>query len=258
MTIPATGLTQPKEEKTREKEKTKEPWSHRKPHGRLTVTQGYVRIYRADGQTLEVTDINTDIDVDTIDKIQGDFRLALVGGGKLQGDFDVVGATAGLENMQAAVNIKTDEPLNLESMAVLVGPDITTGGRAAMTAATTVRDGQVQSDFALDLTRLKAGRRSDDLQPVDIKLTGMVETGADKIIGVATLSGDIGHITDRFEMPVKFEPVAWDPSTLPAVLEGEKDLVLPDFSLTADGSIDLATLAGAVPALLQLLSLIHI
>ncbi|MBN2210571.1 MAG: hypothetical protein JW709_04170 [Sedimentisphaerales bacterium] len=248
--IPATALTQKKEKE--EKEKEKEPWSDKQPRGRLTVTNGYVRITRADGEKLEITDINTNVNLDSIDKMKGDFRLALAGGGRLQGDFDLAQATAGLEKMQATVNIKTDEPFNLEPFAVLAGADITTGGMAGIEAVTKIENGQVQSDFEMKFAQLKAGRKNERLQPVDVNLTGNVKTAANKIIGTATLSGDIGEITDHFEMPTKVEKVNLDQETLIAALQGEKNLMLPDFSLTSNGNIDLAMLARAVPALLNM------
>ncbi len=253
ISLPAESLSQQKEkvEDKDKKEKDKKDRSDTQPRGRLTVNNGYVRITRADGEILEVKDISTNVDLDTMDKMKGDFHLAFAGGGKVMGDFDVEGATGGLEKMKAMVNVNTDEPVNLEPFAVFAGPDVTAGGQADLRAKARIADGQVHSDFEMKIAQLKAGRKTETLNPVNINLTGDVKTATDKIIGSVVLGGDVGQITSQFEMPVKSETFTVNQEAIMAALMGEKDLALPEFSLTSDGRIDLAMLARAVPSLLK-------
>ncbi len=229
------------------------------PKGSITVTNGLVRIVRADGRNYEIRGINTTINLDTLNRIEGKIDFAPAAGGRLSIKFDVSDLAAGgevqLDGAKGSFGLATHEPAPLGPIVEFAAGQVGIDGAARIDLTGNIKDGGVTADFDVATLGLRAGGpERTDLRPTDLNLSGNLNATSKKISGNAKLTGEAANLKANFVYKPSSAPseLSWE-DILAAVIGG-KSITLPGVSLDIENCrIDLPKLARAVPSLLKVL-----
>jgi hypothetical protein len=228
------------------------------PKGRITLKNCMIRVRRPDGAELKVTDINSDVTIDTLNNIKGTLTL-LTGGGRINGTLAVQNLVRDgeINPLQAtmAVQLGTEKEtqVDLTDLVKFAAGDVKASGRVRFNIEANMKGDDVQSNFNLNMAGLQAAYQKDTaVKPIDVNLKGDVSTAAKKIQGQINLDGQFGGLKTEFSyLPPEKTPQITAAQIMDAVLGG-KPITLPEFSLTSSGQVDVAVLGRAIPALLKL------
>ena len=234
-----------------------EPAPFSLPKSGVTIKNGSVQLVRADGRAYDVRDINLQADFEASGELDATLGLKLADGGALaaevnlqklvsEGEIDPADATGN-------VRIHTDGAVDIGSLADFAMQQGGTTGKLALDIAAAIDSGSVTAEIKTELTGIATtAAGSTEVKPTDLRLAGKVNASSEAVSGELNLDGSVGVAGARFAYPLAgdSEPVAVD--ELVSDLLAEKAIELPDFSLDAEGSIDLAAVARAVPALLKI------
>lgn len=225
------------------------------PKGHLTLKGGSVRLTHTDGRSYEIHDIHADIQVDTLDHINGSFGLIAGTDGKIDGQLKVDNLSLGVEQMQAEINVKNEGSLDLKPLLTFALSDVDAGGQVQFSLRASADKGMIQSDYDINMTGVQAGYRQEAaVHPIDMRLTGQVQTNGKKIDGYLGLSGTIGQMASKFswQMPEQPQPIIDPGANMLNIVQGQGTLHLPECHVETEGQFDLAALSRSIPALLSL------
>lgn len=236
-----------------------EPARPPEPKGRILLEAGALRVVRPDGRSFEITRIDGQFDLNTLDDVSGVLLLALAGGGQVHNTFSIRGLAAEgkISAAKATGTISSSTPGRLE-----IGPvgafalnQDRMGGTAGWDVQLRFEPGKFGGTLAVDVRALQAaGAGPAGIRLIDLGLTGRLDITGEALAGTMTLTGQIGQVQTEFSYRPS-EDGRRDRIDLggivSAALLGES-IWLPEFKLSVDGKLDLAALARAVPALLRL------
>ncbi|HRX84644.1 MAG TPA: hypothetical protein P5572_06445, partial [Phycisphaerae bacterium] len=224
----------------------------------IDVQDGAVEIVSADGSRTRVQNVDAHADVATMGKLKGDVVATLADGGLVRAEVDLADwMKDGAFNAAGAAGtarVVTEGPVDLAVVDRLAALQAGLQGAATLTLDGTLAPGRVDGKFALAATKVTAAGAARDLaEPVDIDATGSVQLAGDALSTDVTVRGGWGNIHTQLAGPLDGLAQAHiDPELVPRWLAGEKRaLTLPDVTGTARGTLDLAALGQAVPALLR-------
>ena len=251
------ALESPGKKRDRKKERgPREPKPLPEPVGVATIEGGSVRIVRLDGQSLDVTDINGRLDLQTLNDLTGELS-ARMAGGRIVCSVSVTQFTDGygvqLDQARGKAELKTDGDLDLSVLGAFLGRE-ELAGRVTGNISATVGSGKSEAKLVIALTDLQAGRPGGlEVRPISFQLKGEVAGAKDLYAGKLKLSrgGDTLGATFEYEhVPARWRRLGWE-QILPAIRKGEK-LDLPGLKIEAKGDMDVAEIAQAIPALLNI------
>jgi len=224
--------------------------------GRIVVTGGSARIVETDGRKLDVPELTGDFTLDSLNAITGTAAVALAGGGRIGVNVsvqDLLAAGDKAAGMKVAVGLKTDPPVDLAPLGRFAVKDMRLAGKLGLTADVQLAGKTISATWGVDVAGLSsAGEGKPTIQPVSLSLKGTASVGERSAQGNVTLGGDCGEVrlTGRYDHGAK-APKITAKQVLDAALSGGK-LTLPSFELDANGQVDLARLARAVPELAKI------
>jgi hypothetical protein len=234
-----------------------EPAELPKPVGRIRLRGGSIRVVEPDGRRLDVSRLDTELELKTLREVTGSAAIELAGGGKLSADLKLTGLTEGgkLQPGKATgtVSVRTDQDVALKPLSRFGLGEAGLGGSVRLTADVTLQGGRVEGRFDLHAAKLEAGRGGrEEIRPLDLHLVGQSTVTDKEVTGRVSLTGEIGKVAGRFRLVPPEKPLEISASqVIAALLTGER-ISLPEFTLDANGQVDLPRLARAVPALLRL------
>lgn len=224
--------------------------------GELVVRNVAVQVVQADGRSLEVSDVNASVNVQTLSAIDGQIGLTLKEGGKLSGAIDVRDLVSdgrlAPDRARGTAKFSTTEAIPVGPLARFAAQRDGLEGTArleidAKFEGTAVRAG-VSADLARVIDRRIAGPEAAAL---DVGLKGDVAYAGDALTSKVEIASSAGTASAdvRYALSSKTPPL--DGQTLiDAVLNG-KSIALPDFDVRAQAKIDLAAVERAVPGALK-------
>lgn len=199
----------------------------------------------------EVTNLSLDVDVQTLDRVVAQAAMRLADGAmlKLETDLGGLAPEGRLRPMEARgrLTIRSDKPIDLEPLMLVVAPDLGVRGELALDVRTsgTAEDALIEIDLAAN--RLRAGASE---APIDLTLRGTVERAADSLKLRGALAGGPGKL--EIEAGGKLNGATTPTGEqLAAAVVGSGVVVLPEFGLQARGEFDLARLEEALPGILK-------
>ena len=225
--------------------------------GRILLRNASVVLVQLDGRRYELSQINCRIDLDTLDRIAGELSLQPTGGGTLSADFKLSQLTRDgklrLDGLTGRLTVKTDGRADLAPLGEFALTGQRLAGKLSVRADVSFTEGRPEGDFDVNVAGLQAARGpSDIVTPIDVRLTGRSAIAGKIVSGAIDLTSQCGRVGGAFRFDTSDIPKGLSAKQILAtVLEG-KPLGLPEFSLDANGQIDLPQLARAVPALLQI------
>jgi hypothetical protein len=244
------------------------------PQGQLIIHGASIRVVKADGQELGVTQIDGHVTVDTLDSIQGQIGLKLSSGGQVQADAQIQNLVAGgqIDANQAVGKfaIRTQEPIDVAPLVSFAdNPGL--NGRVDLDVQGQLDHGAMQADLksrVRDFYTQPSGQAQSKPQPIDLALAGqLVRSVKQDINGTLDLTGGAGTANARFAYAPSSQPAASEnrqaagPTTRPADLTGAsllalllngKPVVLPNVQANIESNVNLQSLAAAIPDLLKI------
>lgn len=222
--------------------------------GRLHIRDGTVKVVRANAGSYEVTGLDAEADFKTLNDIAGRFDLILGDGSKLAGEAAVRGLLSqgelSLATASGTLRLKTDRPVEVGPLAALAGQAGLAGGvNVDLNAA--IDAGALQGQLALEVTGLQSAQRAAaNAAPIDADLRGQIRWADHQLVSNFDLSGAAGQARVALDYRHTAQPLNLTADrVMSAVLTGEP-LALPDFSVQAQATVDIARLGQAVPELL--------
>ncbi|MCG8409562.1 MAG: hypothetical protein MI923_30520 [Phycisphaerales bacterium] len=227
------------------------------PDGVISVSNGSVKVVRADGRRYEVSDVNSKVDLKSSGGMDATLGMTLADGKKLTGEIEVRRLISAGEltptEAEGRLRIRTEGDVDLQPIGRVALKNSTVEGRADLDIETEFKSGQVVSDLNARFAGLRAaGEGVAEIRPIDLQLTSKIIASKERLDGEVNLAGEAGTTQAKFSygLSEKAVDVSLD-EMLAAVLDG-KPIKLPDFTLDAQGRVDLPSLAKAVPDLLKI------
>ncbi|OPX24705.1 MAG: hypothetical protein B1H04_01610 [Planctomycetales bacterium 4484_123] len=224
--------------------------------GKVVVRAGSVRLVRADGTELELTDINGQVKVATLNRITGHLVTTLPDGAEVMGEFElhnlVRGGQVDLKAASGTAEVRTDGLADLAPLATLLGQRFVRG-KAELEVQAEYEGGQLTAEFQTRLRQFAAPHSAQAaVKPLDLAATGKLTVRERTASGEVTLTGRPGLLRARGRLRYSPRPKRPELEELASALMTGQALTLPEFSLSASGRVDLAALAEAAPTLLRL------
>jgi len=224
--------------------------------GRLRINGGSVRIVTPDGRSRQLRDVTADLDLQQMDRLAGKLSVVLPGDGRLRASFDVSGMTRegelAFDQTAGRVRLATDGQVNLAPLAEAAGL-AGLRGRGRLTVNTRFSPEKVSADAEAVLANLAVSTdRLRTVKPIEqIRLTARVKLAGEDVQADASLAGRQGTLTAGGSFRLDRPPTEVDAAKLIRAVLASEPVTLPEFTCHADGSVDLAEFAAAMPGVLR-------
>ncbi len=225
--------------------------------GRVVIENGTLRIVRPDGRILEITRINTTLNLDTLNHIEGQLDFQTPRDGHLAGEMkiDNLAPDGQLRPLDATtvVRISTPQDIPIDELAAFALDRKDLGGKINLNLQANIEQGAGQFKLITKAIGLQTQPHDDNQpEPLDLELAADVQVDREKLAAQTTLEGAAGNagINLTCPLPIAADQLSFD-SLLAALLEGKTDN-LPPFTAEGHGKLDLARLARTFPALLAM------
>ncbi len=225
--------------------------------GHVVVENGTLHVIRPDNRTLEIKNINTTINLDTLNHIEGRLDLQTPQDGRLAGEMKINNLAPGgqLRPLDATVvvQISTPQDIPIAELAAFALDRKDLSGKINLNLQANIEQGAGQ--FKLITKAIGLQTQPDDgnkPEPLDLQLAADVQVDREKLAAQTTLEGAAGNAETTFAcpLPIAADELSFD-TLLAALLEGKTD-TLPQFTAEGRGKLDLARLARTFPALLAI------
>jgi len=230
------------------------------PRGTVRLTAGRVRFKPAHGPQYQITDVNTELDLDSLDDIKGQLELTFAHGGQLKGRFharDLMGRQqSGIRSVQVAASVATTSPIDLQPLAALVGKP-TVQGKLDLKADVQMQQGNPTGTVRAFVTNLTVAAPEETAQappkPIDLGLLATFrnqpqppsQQTIDKLKRLPVWL----HLDTVYAEGAILDKAVFD-QVKTAVLAG-KSISLPRIDVNVQGQGDLARVCSALPGLLK-------
>lgn len=222
---------------------------------RLVVTDGAVSLQRDTGGKYDVSALDIDIDVDTLNQLTGKVGAVLDDGATLTAEVEcsdlAPGGSIDVAAARGAARIATDRPVDIQSLAEVVLQQSGLTGTVALNVDAKAEPGTASANYTLAIKGLRAAAALPDAPPIDLALNGALSQKADDITGSLDLEGTPGAINARLAAARDLD-FNIDVTALTNALLTGGDVALPGVELNATGDIDLVSLDRALPGMLPL------
>lgn len=223
--------------------------------GKLIISNGRVRVTPQAGPEQSYSDIQADVELQSLDAIRGTLSFATAGG-SLTADANVDNLT---ENGQFNVckasgklKVSTKGECELGPLFAMLMPEqaITGLGTLAIDAdfkpdaSTATIDARVWNLNVADAANRNAA-------PLEMTCNGNLTLTGTNLDGNVKLSGTAGDANLRLVADTDQEMPAVSADDIMAALFGGQSIALPAFTLEADSRIDLAKVESALPGILE-------
>jgi len=227
------------------------------PTGAVDMRDASLRVVKADGRTYEVAGVDTNVQLAATGDVRASLSAELAGGGRLEGRMELTKLIAAGRllppNASGKLNLATDTAIRLAPLGDFVLADAATDGTLEMAFEGVVADGRLTADFKTAFAGLAVSRAGETaLRPLDIVMDGRVAGDRDQLEGSVRFESGAGRVATDFSVaPTDFGSVPPWGDLLAAILKGES-VRLPGMTLSATSTMDLPTVAAAVPSLMRL------
>jgi hypothetical protein len=221
----------------------------------VIVNGGVVQVLREGRGSYEVTDINGQVDLKTLNNMAGKVTLTLADGSKLAGEAAIRELVSQGElkpqNASGSLRLTTDRNASIGPLAALAGQAGLKGG-VNLDVNAVLDAGKLEGQFALGVAGLQSAQRAAaDAAPLNAKLQGQMHWADGHLTGNAELVGDAGRAQAELTYEPSDQPLNVTADQVVSAMLTGRSVTLPDFAVHAQASIDLAKLGRAAPELLK-------
>ncbi len=219
--------------------------------GRLVIKDASITVQQNNGRQVAAPDIDVDLNIQTLNEINGTLQAQLTDIGEIKGDITLKQLAAGgkIDPQQATGSAKlTSTPLQLGPLGALADQDL--AGVATLDVLASFGDKSASATIKADLKGVQSKQGpAAQAKPLDAALKSDINLANNVLALVADLASSAG--TAKADLKYTLGEQAVDAQKLiGAVLTGES-ITLPEFVLNAAANLDLAAVDQAVPGLLK-------
>jgi len=231
--------------------------------GSVKVTGGAVGVFPAGKPDYEITDIQVDLSLDTLDRLAGtlDFRTAKKGRVAISLDLSglAVDGRLGIGRATGSFSVASPEAVALGPLLSLAAGRTQVGGTAEMRVTGDVKAGTLAANMKIEAAQLVwASPGAAGIRPIDLALTGTLAASAGEVSGGCELTGGGGDLQTTFSLRRGRRLPSLSLEQIVEAALGGRSIRLPDFTFDAGGKIDVLRLSRAVASLLRLLPNVEI
>jgi len=225
--------------------------------GKVGLDGSSVRIVRADGRAYEISQIEGRFDTTRLDAVSGHLTLVPAGGGRIRAEVDVRQFVSrgrlSPASASGSIRVAADPAVDLAGLGALAVGLNRVEGRAGLAASVTLAPGDVRGEFTIALSGFRAAyAAAAGGRPIDVRVSGAFGRKGEQVDGQVELSGEAGRIRASFTYNPPAMPVRIATTDVLAAIVGGEPMSLPEFTLTADGRVNLEAVGRSAPALLRL------
>jgi len=231
--------------------------------GEIILSDGAVTLVRPDGRSYQLSRIEVEVDLKTLDAITAEMTAQRPAGG-------VISATGSLEGLVSSGQIDlTGAKLSLAAstkrnvqlaplLAFAGGPTSVGAGVGLRSVTATWENGPWQIHCDVALRQLRSLDWGDRVRPMGLSISGDATVDGGVITAVVQVTGQAGKLhagnvhTEVHDLPWR-QLLSWPVERVLAAVFAGEDLALPEFTVKANATIHLPALAAAVPSLLGVL-----
>jgi len=224
---------------------------------RLAVTNSRLSLVQFDGRTVNVTDLNTVVDVDYPKGLTVTHTSTHDGGGKLRAEVTLQnlptsadGLATLFETLSGTVKIHTEPAIDLGPAVTFFAPPSTRGrGSLNLDIDGQFASGAASGKYLVTVGDLSLADDAIEVNAVTQEFAGEM-TYKDSHVSVENKStGTIGTIASR--VVYNTAGPALSENLVDLLMQG-KSFIAPDVALTMNGKVDLGALARALPGIVKL------
>jgi len=221
----------------------------------LTVKNSRVSLVQFDGRKVNVTDLNTVVDVNYPQGVTLTHTSTHDGGGKLLAEIKLqnLSATSGsvLDALTGTVKVHTEPAIDLAPAVTFFAPPGTKGqGSLTLDINSVFNPGTASGQYVISVQDLSLADDNIEVKSVTQKFYGIVGYKDRIVNGEIQSSGSIGTLSSLLTYNTA-GPAAL-PENLADLLMQGKSFTAPDASLMMNGQLDLGALARALPGVVKL------
>jgi len=225
--------------------------------GTIRINNGSVRLTRGTDEGYQVTELNGQFDIATLNDLRGRLDVKLSGGSNLSAELSVAnlasGGTFDIRGASGTVKASMDRPAEIGPLADLLLRQAGLAGEGVFELEASIQPDDCSARFTGQVARLVTKGLADrGAEPLDATVNGTVSLRNSELAASVDLSGTAG--TSHTELHYRVGdalPEFTSDRVLAALVEGDS-LSLPEFTMSGDGELDLAAIDRAVPGLLPL------
>lgn len=224
--------------------------------GKIVIKNGRVRVTPRQGETQTVSDINADVDLQSLNAIKGTLGFTTEGG-SLSADANVDNLAKDGQfnvcNASGKLKVTTNGECELGPLFAVLMPKQPVTGRGTLS---------IDADFKPEQSTAKIDAHVWDMHvtdsanakgaPLEVTCNGDFTMKGTKLDGVVDLKGTPGTANVTLAADTDQEMPNLSGNDIVAALFGGKSIALPNFTLDANSQIDLAQVDKALPGVLEL------
>lgn len=226
------------------------------PRGTIKLADARVVVVREGGASYEIPQIAGEVALDTLASISGSVSARMADGSQVDGKIELKGLMdsggIALDMARGTVALATKGDVDLGPPCAVVLPKQEIRGKTGFRLDATFDAGNIQGDYSISVSGLEsAGNADGAVRPINLSVRGQALMSDGLLVANTNLEGEAGTASADIEyrpsekpLDLSFEQIA------SAVLTGDS-IALPDLTLNAQASVDLAALDRAVPGLLN-------
>ena len=227
------------------------------PRGRVVIRDGAVQLSREGGSSYDVSDLDCEVSIDTLENIEAKLDLALADGQRLtgagvmrellsEGAFD-------LKTASGKLDLRTTGDVEIGPLADVLAPQTGLRGATNLKIDATLAEGALHAAFESHVRGLQTRQRTEEkTEPIDLSLIGQVNMTPEQMVAQTNLTGAAGNARAVIEYRFSDQPLTITADKLLAAILTGESIELPDLRVEADARVDLAALEHAVPGLLHI------
>ena len=226
------------------------------PRGRIVVRDGAVRVSRDDQAPFEITDLDGELELQSLAEVAGKLAVTLADGGQIATELSIRGLVSGgalrIDGANGSAQIHTANDIDLRPLMAVLAPESGLAAKTSLDVDATLTDGNLTAEFATNVHDLQSGQRTTARgAQINLSLTGQLNMTPEQVTASTNLTGDAGSASADLSYQFSDQPMTISPcEVLSAILTGES-IDVPDFSVEAQAQVDLAALERAMPGLLH-------
>ncbi|MCE5279159.1 MAG: hypothetical protein ABFD92_08700 [Planctomycetaceae bacterium] len=225
--------------------------------GQVVVIDGQLMLRRLDGRAIDVQQINADLTLNTLDRINGRFRGSLASGGAVGGTVDLdnvqEGFEKGLDRITGNFQVATDQGVNLAPLVHFADASLPFQGTASLRASAVMEQRKINATVLAEGKALTSARpQHGPARPMDVRIEGKATSENGLAHGNLALTSGAGTFQAQLAYPLNAPLPQLSGGDILSAIWGGRQLNLPELTLKAAGTFDVAALARSVPALLNI------
>ncbi len=223
------------------------------PRGRVVIRNGTLRAERGGAAPLALRDVQLDLKLETLAKIDGSLSLTFPDGVQARGTLALRDLAdereIRVDRVSGRVDLATTGEVQLEALTRVLTPTQPLQGAISLNLQADSQGQDVSARLAIQARGLQAGA-GGGMSPANLAIDATAQRKSGQLAGSAKLTGDAGELSLDANADLSRPLPPLDAEKIVSALLTGAPLALPELTLTTNGRIDVARLHAVAPGLI--------